>query len=591
VLAWDPLFGDYLPSALRVLLFAGLVTFAFRLLSSQVSDRAAIAGTRVEGVLSLFETAVLAPLLAFGSLWLLGAFVPWAYAWPRVLAEWAHATVQLTHGHVLFSALLAFLAGSLVQWSTGESATFFKRLGHCLWAGFKYLVFALCALALLYLVGRLAPSMLALFSALSTPRDELLVSFLVVLLLWAITSPNSTSMHRYFAARIMDTFLRAQERRLLGGHESEGPGADLRRAQKHKERRELRLMKMHDLRDSSAPYPLFNACVNLVGRDDDAFAGVRASDYFVFAPDHCGAKLLGYASTKDGERYESISVAEAVGCSAAAISPFQGRNAFSPVAILLWLLNLRTDLWLPHPTGGARAPKPGPSDRVIFWGPLHQVRALFGKLDTKQSVVNVSDGGFIDNLGLIELLRRRCRLTVVLDCTWDPHYEFKELRNAVVRARQELGLTIDFAIEPDKLVKPATDSGLAQNCFALAHVSTAEGHPEPWPGGGTLVYVKANELAGKRVRSHGELRSRPDLAYRTFHPDFPQEPTTDQFFNPEQWLAYFELGSILADAVLGQELSFDPRAPATRGQKKRNEKVAMDKLLARYQNFLRRESR
>jgi hypothetical protein len=178
-------------------------------------------------------------------------------------------------------------------------------------------------------------------------------------------------------------------------------------------------------------------------------------------------------------------------------------------------------------------------------------------------------------------------LIVVLDCTWDPHYEFKELRNAVVRARQELGLTVDFLVEPERLVKPSAESGLSRNCFALANITTSEGHPEPWQGGGLLVYVKASELAGKRVRSHGELRSRSDLAYRTFHPDFPHEPTTDQFFNPEQWRAYFELGSILADAALGQQLSFDPRAPQNRGQKRRTEKVAMDALWQRYRAILR----
>jgi hypothetical protein len=572
-------------------LFAGLVTFVFRLLLSQVSDRAAIAGTRVEGVLSLFETATLAPLLALGGLWALGAFVPWAFTWPEVVADWARAAVRLTSTHFLLSSALAFMAGALVQWSTREPVALTTRVAHCLWSGLKYLWFAAAGMGALYLLGRLAPPLLALFSDLATPHEKLLVSSLVMLLLWAITSPNSTSMQRYFAARIMDTFLRAQEQRMLRGAEPEGPHADLVRARRHKQRRALRLMKMRDLRDAAAPYPLFNACVNLVGRDDDAFAGVRASDYFLFAPDHCGAKLLGYASTRTGERYESISVAEAVGCSAAAISPFQGRHALSPLAIALWLLNLRTDLWLPHPTGGAQKTKDGPSERAIFWGPLHQLRALFGKLDTRQPVVNVSDGGFIDNLGLIELLRRRCRLVIALDCTWDPQYEFKELRNAAVRARQELGLTIDFLIEPEELVKPSADSGLSQNCFALARVGTADGHPEPWQGGGILVYVKASELAGKRVRSHGELRSRADLAYRTFHPDFPQEPTSDQFFNPEQWRAYFELGSILADAALGEALSFDPRAPAYRGQSKRNERVAMDTLVARYTDILRKHAR
>jgi hypothetical protein len=145
VATFDPLFGHYLPSALRILLFAGVVTFVFRLLLSQVSDRAAIAGTRVEGVLSLFETAVLAPLLVLGGFAALGSFVPWALLWPQIVADWARAAAQVAPAHVALGAGLAFVSGTLVQWSTGERATFFTRLGHCLWSGFKYLAFVLLA--------------------------------------------------------------------------------------------------------------------------------------------------------------------------------------------------------------------------------------------------------------------------------------------------------------------------------------------------------------------------------------------------------------------------------------------------------------
>lgn len=48
------------------------------------------------------------------------------------------------------------------------------------------------------------------------------------------------------------------------------------------------------------------------------------------------------------------------------------------------------------------------------------LRAMIGSLNTRMRRVNVSDGGFIDNLGLIELLRRKCELIVVLDNTFDP---------------------------------------------------------------------------------------------------------------------------------------------------------------------------
>jgi hypothetical protein len=352
---------------------------------------------------------------------------------------------------------------------------------------------------------------------------KLALSALVTAFLTLITSPNSTSLHRYYAARLDDAFL--QHGRLRAP------------------------LLLRDLVDpgSQAPYPLFNGCVNLVGKDPE-FAGDQTSDYFLFAPHHCGSKLLGYARTAQGRQYGKLDLAEAVTCSGAAISPFQGRSMPSATSLFMWLLNLRTDLWLPNPG----RPRTGFWARVLDahtlpWGPLHQLLALGGKLDTHSRFVNVSDGGFIDNLGVYELLRRRCQRIVALDATWDPRYEFEYLRNLIVRARQELGVDFEFEEQPEDAIKPRVTDGLSAKCVLLARIKWPAHERRP---DGKLFYVKA-ALSRQAVRAtRGQKAAEPSRAYATYHPAFPQESTGDQFFHPVQSRAYHELGRQLAHELL-----------------------------------------
>ncbi|GEM_PF-466459 len=80
---------------------------------------------------------------------------------------------------------------------------------------------------------------------------------------------------------------------------------------------------------------------------------------------------------------------------------------------------------------------------------------------------------------------------------------------------------------------------------------------------GVLVYVKSSVTAPtlkpnispkKRSEAADEV-SAPDsydtYKYKIYHPNFPHEPTSDQFFDPVQWESYFKLGQFIAVDVLG----------------------------------------
>ena len=57
----------------------------------------------------------------------------------------------------------------------------------------------------------------------------------------------------------------------------------------------------------------------------------------------------------------------------------------------------------------------------------------------------LSDGGHFENLGLYEMVRRRCRFIVLSDAGCDPGITFEDLGNAVRKISIDLNLINSFA--------------------------------------------------------------------------------------------------------------------------------------------------
>ena len=67
---------------------------------------------------------------------------------------------------------------------------------------------------------------------------------------------------------------------------------------------------------------------------------------------------------------------------------------------------------------------------------------MFGHgLNERRRHVHLADGGHFDNLGLYELLRRRCRRILVCDAGADPTVTLAALGQVVQRARADFGVT------------------------------------------------------------------------------------------------------------------------------------------------------
>ena len=65
---------------------------------------------------------------------------------------------------------------------------------------------------------------------------------------------------------------------------------------------------------------------------------------------------------------------------------------------------------------------------------------MFGLTTDDRPYVYLSDGGHFENLGLYEMVRRRCRFIVVSDAGCDPDFVFEDLGNAVRKIAIDLGI-------------------------------------------------------------------------------------------------------------------------------------------------------
>ncbi|MEM7572652.1 MAG: hypothetical protein AAF433_07120 [Bacteroidota bacterium] len=360
-----------------------------------------------------------------------------------------------------------------------------------------------------------------------------------VLILGFFTNPNATSFHRFYRKQLADAFL------YFAGPDRNLP---LRELQQVREETEL------------APYPLFNTTLNLLASKDPNFQGSKASDYFLLSPLYCGAKLTGYVPTATTRGYRDMTVPAATTISAAAVNPGMGAYSNRILSILTTVLNLRLGFWVWNPKKMFRK-------LPLVWWPSYFFYEMFGQIGLENLKVNISDGGHIENLGVMELLRRECKLIVAVDAEADPDYGFGALENLTVRARNELGIDIRFREDhiPEKVIRPHPSHGYSKQRFAIADMYLlwekieVDGEEQVVyyedKSVGTFVYVKSSVTApkGKPLLTPADGLRYGTYKYKLYHPAFPHESTADQFFDPIQWESYYQLGQFLAADMLACE--------------------------------------
>ncbi len=279
--------------------------------------------------------------------------------------------------------------------------------------------------------------------------------------------------------------------------------------------------------------PVVNIALNLVGGSKLAWQD-RKAESFTVSPLHCGSPEVGYRKTDagEGQRYggdKGISLGTAVALSGAAASPNMGYHSSPFVTFILTLLNVRLGGWLGNPgEAGNKTFQLGYPKFSI--GPI--ISEAFGLTKDTSRYVYLSDGGHFENLGLYEMVLRRCHYIVVSDAGEDPACSFADLGEAVRKIRIDFGISIEFGpisifsrTELDEL------KGTGHNC-AIGRIlySMVDGAEEE---DGVLIYIKP--------ACYGD-EPRDIYEYFKSNKAFPHESTTDQFFSESQFESYRMLG-------------------------------------------------
>jgi hypothetical protein len=290
--------------------------------------------------------------------------------------------------------------------------------------------------------------------------------------------------------------------------------------------------------EQQRPMPVVNAALNLVKGGDNLAWQQRKAESFSMTPLFCGNFHDGYRRSDLYGGGRGIRLGTAVAISGAAANPNMGYHSSSAVTFLMTLFNARLGSWLGN-TGHAG------ETTYRFPGPRNALRPmlaeLFGQTDDTSPYVNLSDGGHFENLGVYEMVLRRCRYLLVSDAGQDPDAGFSDLGNAIRKIRIDFGIPIEFTarilISPRKETESSLYCALARVYYSKVDANATDGF---------LIYLKPTLTGAGEVPLPYDVR-----AYANTSPLFPHETTADQWFDESQFESYRALGLHSLRQVVG----------------------------------------
>ncbi len=304
------------------------------------------------------------------------------------------------------------------------------------------------------------------------------------------------------------------------------------------------------------PLHVLNLTLNMVAGTELAMQGRKATSFTV-TPLHAGSAAVGYRRTSvrgdvpcalyGGDA--GISLGTAMAISGAAASPNAGYHSSPAVTFLMTLFNARLGWWLGNPGPVGERTYTDDEPRLAL---LPILEEMFGRTTDTSPYVYLSDGGHFENLGLYEMVRRRCRFIVVSDAGCDPTGSYDDLGGAIRKIRIDFGIPIEFdsgfSIYPRSVTPAPADA--AYWATARIRYSCVDDAPDC---DGLLLYIKP-AFYGREPRDV--------YNYATSTPDFPHESTANQFFGEAQFESYRALGSHAIDQMCEHEFGVSPDSDA-----------------------------
>jgi hypothetical protein len=403
-------------------------------------------------------------------------------------------------------------------------------------AVFATMLFTVLAKAAYVVTGALAPATNGELPGYRWAVDAALVLIFASIAHWfgKIINVNRFSMHAVYRNRLVRAFLgTARTARTPDGFTGIDPNDN------------IRMSKSFTPRAKRALFHVVNVTLNLTKVRDTAWSE-RLAASFTITPTACGSAVLhrredrvagkktrgAYVETKSyagAEREtgqddygQGILLGTAVTLSGAAVSPNMGYHSMAGLAFLMTLFNVRLGAWLPNPamSNAEELQQAQPPNAL-----LTLARELTGFSDDRGRSIYLSDGGHFDNLGLYEMLRRRCRFILAVDAGEDPDVKLADLGNALRKAFIDFGIEVTF--DPPLSIGSRANPLKPVHGYACAHILYPEGAT------GELIYIRPCDLPDATADV---------LAYRNASTAFPHETTLNQWYSESQFESYRALG-------------------------------------------------
>ena len=287
------------------------------------------------------------------------------------------------------------------------------------------------------------------------------------------------------------------------------------------------------------PLPILNTSLNVVWGKELALQ-TRKARSFAMTPLHAGftrplsgsitlesafaSTATAGASRPDSKRGARLGTAMAI--SGAAASPNMGFYSEPALSFLMTLFDVRLGWWLANPKGTIKNWRLASPD----FGFYYLLCELLGATNDESDYVYLSDGGHFENLGIYELVRRRCKLIVASDASCDSAYGFSDLHNAMERCRADFGIEIEMKLDEIGKMRPTGQPPRATAHYAVGAIHYCPGVPEQ---DGTLIYLKPALVATDAADV---------LGYASRNSAFPNDSTANQWFDESHFENYRAMG-------------------------------------------------
>ena len=389
-----------------------------------------------------------------------------------------------------------------------------------------------------------------------------LVPVAALALIVAVVDQTSFSLHPFYRLRLARAFAVRRVTRI--GPAAAEPYDDL----------EMTWLSDYACRPSGFPEVTFMATANITGQGRTPPG--RPAVPFTLKHDYIGSPQAGWVRTAFLKKlarpciHKDLTVEAAMAISGASFASAMGsRTRF--YELFLALSNARLGAWLPNPYFVALKLQhlddwtiPGlPGRRRLSY----LVREIFGIHPSEGRLLLCTDGGHYDNLGLVELLRRRCKRIYCIDASTALPPLNDDLAAAITLAREELGVEITFKDDALGLIAGSADPvepaaifadlnrRLSKNAVTVATITYPQVGDRPKEEGDLVL---AQAVLTRQMPYHLLEYSQVDVA-------FPRDSTADQSFNSRQFDSYQQLGQFIGRAA-AQQLGQPPDADGGGGE-------------------------